>query len=112
VFKVDANGKETVLHQFNGGDGANPYASVVLDSSGNIYGTTQVGGRNGGNCSYSGCGVVFKLGTSGKETVLHAFTGGADGASPVSGVVLDGAGDLYGTAGGGGCCGVVFKLTP
>jgi uncharacterized repeat protein (TIGR03803 family) len=114
VFKVEANGKETVLHQFTGtpGDGAYPSANVVLDSSGSMYGTTQNGGQNGGNCSYSGCGVVFKLDTRGKETILHAFTGGADGASPVAGVVLDGAGDVYGTALGGGRGGIVFKLTP
>jgi uncharacterized repeat protein (TIGR03803 family) len=112
VFKVDANGKETVLHQFAGADGAYPTASVVLDSSGNIYGTTLNGGPSGSNCSYSGCGVVFKLNTSGKETVLHAFTGGADGLSPAAGVVMDGAGTVYGAAGGGGCCGIIFKLTP
>ena len=65
------------------------------------------------------CGVVFRLDIAGKETVLHNFTGGADGAFPVSGLIRDGSGAFYGTAeqGGATCftrysCGVVFKVTP
>jgi uncharacterized repeat protein (TIGR03803 family) len=66
------------------------------------------------------CGVVFKLGPSGKETVLHNFTGGADGGLPASGLTMDSAGNLYGAADEGGdlkCnppygCGTVFKITP
>jgi uncharacterized repeat protein (TIGR03803 family) len=100
---------ETVLYSFTGGaDGANPSyyatAGVVRDSAGNLYGTTRDGGK--------GYGVVFKLDTSGQETVLHTFTGGIDGAYPVGGVIRDSAGNLYGTAAAGGTAGagVVFKV--
>jgi uncharacterized repeat protein (TIGR03803 family) len=87
-------------------DGGSPSAGVILDSAGNLYGTTFYYGR-------AGAGVIFKLDTSGNETVLHSFTGGADGGNPFSAVILDPAGNLYGTAGfGAEGGGVVFKLTP
>jgi len=110
VFKVDRSGKETVLYNFTGGaDGAKPNAGLVRDSAGNLYGTTQEGGTDGGT---HGCGVVFKLDTTGAETVLHAFTGGADGDYPLAGLLRDSAGNLYGTTYFGGThgYGVVFKL--
>jgi uncharacterized repeat protein (TIGR03803 family) len=106
VFKLDTKGNETVLYSFTGGaDGGNPLAGVVLDSAGNLYGTTYGGGS-------ASAGVVFKLDTKGNETVLYSFTGGADGGYPFAGVVLDSAGNLYGTTSGGGSAGagVVFKL--
>ncbi len=113
VFKVDTTGKETVLYSFIGteGDGANPVARLVQDTQGNLYGTTYGGGAHQH-------GTVFKLDTTGKETVLYSFTGGADGGSPESGLVLDAQGNLYGTTSGGGdlaCdapygCGTVFEL--
>jgi uncharacterized repeat protein (TIGR03803 family) len=117
VFKLDTTGKETVLHRFTGGvDGANPSAGLVQDAAGNLYGTTEGGGDLACGGGF-GCGVVFKLGTTGKETVLHSFTGGADGRDPNAGLVRDAAGNLYGTTRSGGdlaCsvagCGVVFKL--
>jgi uncharacterized repeat protein (TIGR03803 family) len=92
-------------------DGEEPgVGPLVRDSAGNLYGTTYFGGT-------SGEGVVFKLDTTGKETVLHSFTGGADGANPVVGLAIDRSGNLYGTtqAGGASCftrytCGVVFKV--
>ncbi len=67
--------KETVLYRFTGGtDGGNPeYGNVVLDASGNVYGTAELGG-NSQNC-YLGCGVVFKLTQAGVETVIDTFTG-------------------------------------
>jgi uncharacterized repeat protein (TIGR03803 family) len=111
----------TVLHAFTSlSSGQNPAASLVRDSAGNLYGTTGAGGVTGGVCAPIGCGTVFKLDTTGKETVLHSFTGKADGAYPDAGLVRDAAGNLYGTTssggdlacGGGGGCGVVFKLTP
>jgi len=108
VFKVDKAGKETVLYSFAGenGDGANPYAGVVLDSAGNLYGTTFRGGQ-------SVFGTVFKLDKTGKETVLHSFDD-TDGANPHGDLVLDGKGNLYGAAQSGGefDFGTVFKLKP
>jgi uncharacterized repeat protein (TIGR03803 family) len=111
---------ETILYRFSGGsDGSQPLGPVVFDRAGNLYGTTLYGG----SCvSYDyGCGVVFKLTRSGSgwaETVLHTFLDSPDGADPVSGLVFDQAGNLYGTTnrGGTGCadggCGTVFQLAP
>jgi uncharacterized repeat protein (TIGR03803 family) len=117
VFElVKASGyKQTVLHIFTGGgNGSAPAASVILDSSGNLYGTTEFGG-DAGACSGTGCGVVFELvkTTGYEETVLHTFTGGGtDGGLPVSPVVADASGNLYGTttAGGSEGDGVVFEI--
>jgi uncharacterized repeat protein (TIGR03803 family) len=119
VFKLDASGNQTVLYNFTGPpDGANPIFGLAMDASGNLYGTAG-GGGNLATC-YGGCGVVFKLDPSGHETLLYSFTGGADGSGPAGVLVLDGSGNLYGTALTGGnfsgeCpavggCGVVFKL--
>ena len=128
VFKLTPKGKETVLHSLcsQGGDnctdGANPFAGVVLDHSGNLYGTTYNGGANNiGWCAdiLVGCGVVFKVTPKGQETVLYNFcsVGGdtcTDGANPSADLVLDQKGNLYGTTTSGGAHGggVVFKLTP
>jgi uncharacterized repeat protein (TIGR03803 family) len=117
------NWAETVVYSFcsleNCADGQQPVGGpLVKDSVGNIYGNTIFGGSYR-NCNGDSCGVIFKLDTAGKETVLHSFTGGADGAFPVAGLTLDSSGNLYGTAwqGGAKCftsytCGVVFKITP
>src|SRR5579863_9869559 len=87
-----------LVHSFSGPpDGAAPTAGLVTDAAGNFYGTTAFGGIN--NCSSMGevgCGTVFKLDSSGNETVLHRFSG-ADGAFPAAGLLLDTAGNLYGT---------------
>jgi uncharacterized repeat protein (TIGR03803 family) len=99
-------------------DGEEPLAGpLVRDSAGNLYGTTYFGGDI--RLCNGSCGVVFKLDNAGKETVLHTFTGGADGAFPYAGLTIDGQGNLYGTTQGGGAtcytsytCGVVFKITP
>ncbi len=108
-----------VIHQFTGAvDGAGPYGDLVMDPAGNLYGTTTVNGPQ--NCGNLVCGgTVFELSkVSGgwKRTVLHSFAG-ADGAYPQAGMVLDSAGNLYGTTslGGVGCqngCGVLFELSP
>jgi hypothetical protein len=130
---------ETVLHAFTGGsDGSIPLFDVILDSHGNVYGTTIYGGdTTAKNClggdgfqAPPGCGVVFKLTPRAhgawQETVLYAFTGDTDGAFDLSPLVFDPVGNLYGETGSGGdlagpCtfgteknagCGVVFKLTP
>src|SRR5450631_362725 len=87
VFKLDRAGKETVLYSFTGvgADGSGPYAGVIRDEEGNLYGTT-IGGGGSSACS-GGCGVVFKVDRVGKETTLHAFTGPPDGAGPLAGLV-------------------------
>jgi uncharacterized repeat protein (TIGR03803 family) len=118
VFKLAPNGTFTTLYAFTGGaDGGTPYASLVLDDAGNLYGTTQVGGNM--DCGITlGCGTVFKVAPDGTETVLHAFGGGtSDGAAPMGRLLRDDAGALIGTttAGGGALnngygWGVVFKL--
>jgi uncharacterized repeat protein (TIGR03803 family) len=118
VFKLSPSGgsawTETVLHSFNnnGTDGMNPYAGLVFDSAGNLYGTTY----GGGTYSY---GTVFELspaaGGAWTESVLHSFNFSAgDGANPTAGVILDSAGNLYGTTLGGGAYseGMAFELTP
>ena len=126
IFKLTPKGKETVLYSFCAlglpcRDGAQPTAGLIFDRKGNLYGTAYYGGTDG-QCGFNfTCGVVFKLDSKGKETVLYSFcaqTYCADGEGPVAGVVFDQKGNLYGTTlGGGGCgnnggCGVVFKLTP
>jgi uncharacterized repeat protein (TIGR03803 family) len=119
VYKVDSSGNETVLYRFAGagGDGASPQAGVVLDADGNLYGSTYYGGDL--SCGVTkGCGTIFKLDTTGHETVLYTFlgvlgAGPADGANPSGDLVLDSQGNLYGTtyAGGVDSVGIIFKLT-
>jgi uncharacterized repeat protein (TIGR03803 family) len=114
VFRLSQAGKLTVLHSFTGGvNGVGPYAGVARDKSGNLYGTVYSGGDLSCLKPY-GCGLVFKLNTHGKFTVLHRFTGNNDGLWPLAGVMLDKAGNVYGTAAYGGRYGngVVFKITP
>jgi uncharacterized repeat protein (TIGR03803 family) len=109
VFKLDAKGVESVLHSF-GGSGYNPTAGVVRDAAGNLYGTTPVGGNSACN---GGCGIVFKVKTSGKESLVHGFTGSPDGAFPLASLIRDKAGNLYGTTiVGGSGPGTVFKVDP
>jgi len=120
-----------VLHTFTGPDGAFPPMGLTGDGNGNLYGVTSWGG-NSADCSWSaafpppipasGCGVVFKMDTSGNETVLYTFTGLADGAAPGSAPIMDEQGNLYGntefgadyscTTGyrGNHGCGTVYKL--
>ena len=116
VFELDAKGVETVLHNFTGPDGAHSSANLVMDANGDLYGTTEFGGKGCVGNDATGCGVVFKL-SGKKETVLHRFTGGQDGAEPLGGLIMDASGALYGTTELGGntnCnpdgCGVVLKL--
>ena len=117
LTKVNGVWIETKLHEFgNGADGSKPYAGLVMDAAGNLYGTTS-GGGNGSNCD-GGCGTVFELKANDgwEEKILHNFDFG-DGADPIGGVIFDSSGHLYGTTsqGGNGCtgqpgCGIVFEL--
>ncbi|HEX9159579.1 MAG TPA: choice-of-anchor tandem repeat GloVer-containing protein, partial [Rhizomicrobium sp.] len=117
--------QERVIYRFAGGnDGAAPYASMIADARGDLFGTTTLGG-GGANCP-SGCGTVFELlpqrDGSWTETVIHGFAGGNDGATPQSPMIFDSAGNLYGSTSAGGngnCgnigqmgCGTVFELSP
>jgi uncharacterized repeat protein (TIGR03803 family) len=78
AFKLDKTGKQVWLHSFHYGGGESPMAGLLRDAAGNLYGTTVYGGENGSSCGAVniGCGVVFKLDKTGKETVLHRFSGG------------------------------------
>ncbi len=97
-----------VLYSFAGnGDAAYPYAGLITDKAGNLYGTTIQGGANGD-------GTIFEITPSGTESILHSFTGGADGSQPHGPVIMDKDGNLYGatTYAGAGGAGVVFKIAP
>ena len=96
---------EQVLHSFgNGTDGSGPWAGLIFDAAGNLYGTTRYGGSYGG-------GTVFRLNAQG-ETLLYSFSG-ADGKNPIAGLALDAAGNLYGTTylGGASSQGTAFEIT-
>jgi uncharacterized repeat protein (TIGR03803 family) len=118
VFKLDSAGNYSTLYSFcsqaNCADGSQPTAGVIQDGSGNLYGTTSLGGVNNG-------GVVFKLDSAGTYTVLYSFcsqTNCTDGETPYAGLIEDSAGNLYGTTYFGGVSvspdnlgsGVVFKV--
>jgi len=106
----------TILYTFQGGtDGGFPNAGVYRDSSGNLYGITNTAG-NRNDCNDYGCGTVYKLTPSGQLSVLHTFTGGADGWPNATwgSLIPDPAGNLYGVASIGGLRdnGTVFQVTP
>ena len=96
----------TTLYSFRGASGKYPVAGLIVDASGNLYGTTQQGGAHG-------LGTVFKVDSSGVETVLHTFTGKSDGAFPSAGLAVDSKGNVYGTTmlGGRSNHGTVFQVT-
>jgi uncharacterized repeat protein (TIGR03803 family) len=108
VFRLSSTGtSETALYNFSGqSDGSRPFAGVIADSIGNLYGTSWKGGTYG-------FGTVFKLDRHLTETVLYSFSGASDGAYPMAGLVRDAAGNLYGTTEQGGASGqgTVFELT-
>jgi uncharacterized repeat protein (TIGR03803 family) len=105
--QVSKTAKVTTLHTFTGGaDGGSPYASVIRDSQGNLYGATFAGGS-------ANLGAVLKITKTGKETVLYSFAGKPDGEHPTADLLLDAAGNLYGTAyeGGANGFGAIFKIS-
>jgi len=112
-------GTEKVLYNFTGkSDGGYPLniGKLARDSSGNLFGTTEMGGDLGACFNQLGCGTVFKLSPSNgsyTETTLYTFTGASDGGNPGTGVILDSSGNIYGTTSAGGTanCGTVFKLS-
>ncbi len=129
VFKLTDRGSGWVfstLYQFTSGSGGSiPVGTPSIASDGTLYGTTDGGGNL--NCRDSfgdGCGTVFhlrphpnfcpSLSCSWINTVLYSFTGGSDGNDPYTGVVFDGAGNIYGTtyAGGSAQLGVAYELSP
>src|SRR5271155_4573388 len=109
----------TVIEAFPGGASGGPsYSTPISDASGNLYGATVWGGTfKPTDCEY-GCGLVYELSPSASgytENVLYTFAGGADGATPVAGLVFDTVGNLYGTTSAGGTrggAGTVFELSP
>ncbi len=108
---------EKVLHSFNenGVDGSLPYASLIFDVAGNLYGTTYYGGIH--TCEGHYCGTVFELSPKDggwSEKLLHSFGNGTDGTLPQSSLAIDAAGNLYGTTYYGGihAAGVAFELSP
>ena len=112
VFQLTPSGTLNVLHSFTGSDGEEPFAGLIADAAGNLYGTTDSGGAPMSCNITTGCGTVFQLDTSGTLTVLHSFTN-YDGNHPDAGLIADAAGNLYGTtlSGGDGGYGTVFRRT-
>jgi uncharacterized repeat protein (TIGR03803 family) len=115
VYELSPSGgggyTENVIYVFSGTDGQMPLSKLAIDAAGNLYGTTVLGGAFGN-------GTVFKLsysaGSGWTETFLYSFTGGADGANPYGGLILDATGNLYGATPGpfsSGVAGTIFKLT-
>jgi uncharacterized repeat protein (TIGR03803 family) len=135
VFELTRSGKTWTLAtlysfctELNCPDGSAPEAGVVMDASGNLYGTAPYGGTSNSDCygyfSFGGCGVAFELTSDGTETILRNFCQDAkctDGSRPYSSLTMDGAGNLFGatlyggsgmTDGYGTGSGVVFSLNP
>ena len=112
VFEISPEGTLTILHSFEGSDGAYPSAGLIQASDGTFYGTTT-GGRASTAC-VEGCGTVFAITSEGRLTTLHSFDS-TDGANPYGGLVQATDGNFYGTAGKGGAgdydAGTVFKIT-
>jgi uncharacterized repeat protein (TIGR03803 family) len=122
IFEMTPAGRLTTLYSFQGGtDGGYPLGQLVVDQNGDVYGTTEIGGDL--SCaSGQGCGTVFMIKAGGRETALYAFEGvdAGDGDGPYGGVIMDGAGNLFGTTRSGGTdagdcvsyggCGTVFEL--
>jgi uncharacterized repeat protein (TIGR03803 family) len=122
VFELSPSGSgwtETVLYSFNGTDGYQPRAGLVMDAAGNLYGIAFQGGNvTGQNCAPFGCGSMFEMspnaGGGWTESALYNFNNQPDGALPAATLILDPVGNLYGTTslGGSGGEGTVFEVSP
>ena len=109
IYRLDPTGKFSVLYEFRGkADGSNPQGPLVRDAHGNLFGVATAA-DSGGTIK----GTVFKLAPGEKFTVLHTFTGGPDGSGPQAGLLMDNAGNLFGSAiqGGDSGNGTVFEIT-
>ncbi|WP_181160023.1 choice-of-anchor tandem repeat GloVer-containing protein [Sandaracinobacter neustonicus] len=111
IFKLATDGSDyTLLHSFGiSGDGRYPQMEMIADAAGNMYGTTNQGGGSG----YNSIGTIFRIGTDGEYSVIHTFVGETNGSYPVGNLLLDAAGNLYGTTTSGGINqnGTVFRLS-
>jgi uncharacterized repeat protein (TIGR03803 family) len=118
VYKMDAAGVVTVIHEFAASDGANPEGTLLVGADGALYGTTLLGGPNDR-------GTIFKITAAGALTTLYSFSAlspsnaagistNGDGANPRAGLTLGSDGNFYGTAYQGGVAGLgtVFRITP
>lgn len=115
VFEVNpTTRKETVLASLGATEATGwfPEYSLIQDGAGNLYGSAQGGLRKGPGCGPNGCGIVFKIGATGGETVLYTFPGGSNGADPLGGLVRDASGNIYGIAGSYNGDGLIFKIDP
>jgi uncharacterized repeat protein (TIGR03803 family) len=113
AFELDKSGRKIWQHSFQLPHGIFPDAGLLRDKAGDLYGTTYEGGNTTCPGNQYGCGTVFKLDKTGKETVLHKFTNAPDGVNPNSPLVEDSTGNLYGTTEYGGsfnAFGAVFKV--
>jgi uncharacterized repeat protein (TIGR03803 family) len=107
IFRMAADGTVTTLHDFNGTDGALPYAALIQAADGDLYGTTLEGGT-------FDRGTAYKMSLDGTHSVLYNFTGGTDGAGPYAALLQAPNGDFYGVALGGSAlcnCGLAFQLS-
>ncbi len=107
VYRITISGKFTVIYNFDGTHGAKPYGPLVQGSDGNLYGTTSGGG------TAPGFGVIFKITTDGKLTILHDLNGTTDGSGPIAGLVQATDGNFYGAnSGSGGGGNTIFRISP
>ena len=118
VYEISPTTGFHLIYGFSGPDGMQPQGNLTIDDAGNLYGTTAYGGSNSKSCNNQGCGTVFMLspptnGGAWTETALYSFSGEDDGGNPQAGVILDSAGNLFGTTENGGNlqAGTVFELS-
>ena len=125
IFEITPSGTLTILHSFDGTDGAHPEAGLIQGTDGNFYGTTPNGGAQQGGCAAEvRCGTVFRITPNGAFTSLYSFcseSGCPDGQVPNAALVQGSDGNFYGTTQMGGhdgtcpkvgACGTIFKITP